>query len=79
MDCLPAPLSVLELLACTSSRKCEAQTCPCITNQLKCTDICKLPSCANRNVTVKNDDSHQQHHHDMLDCDSDSDSDSEDI
>ena len=31
-DGLPAPLSVLELLTCTCSRKCEAPTCPCITS-----------------------------------------------
>ena len=32
MDGLPAPLSLLELLTYTCSRKCEAPTCPCITN-----------------------------------------------
>ncbi len=47
MDGPPAPTAILELLSCTCSRDCLPEICPCITNGLLCTDMCKLSTCAN--------------------------------
>ena len=46
MEGLPAPLAVLELLACMCKKECDAE-CPCIQNKLKCTEMCKLRNCTN--------------------------------
>ena len=48
MDGEPAPQAVLDLLACTCSRSCRPTSCLCITNGLKCTDMCKLANCENQ-------------------------------
>ena len=44
----PAPLAVLELLSCKCSRKCSLPDCPCMKNGLRCTDMCRLDACENR-------------------------------
>jgi len=51
MTCHPAPVAVLELLSCSCSKTCEPSKCVCISNGLKCTDICKLTDCGNSHVT----------------------------
>ena len=48
MDGKPAPDAVLDLLSCVCKRKCVPNDCICITNGMKCTDMCKLPNCENR-------------------------------
>jgi hypothetical protein len=44
----PAPDSVLQLLSCKCVRSCELLDCPCLTNGLKCTNMCKLQTCNNQ-------------------------------
>ena len=44
----PAPDVVLQLLSCNCSRKCKLTECPCLTNGLKCTSMCKLQTCDNQ-------------------------------
>ena len=48
MTGLPAPVAVLELLSCQCKKACDLLSCPCALNGLKCTDMCKLPDCANQ-------------------------------
>ena len=48
MEKKPAPEAVLELLACKCKRSCNSQSCPCVANGLKCTDICALSNCENQ-------------------------------
>ena len=43
----PAPEEVLALLACSYKRACDANCC-CVNAGLKCTDMCTLSTCANR-------------------------------
>jgi len=43
----PAPQAVLDLLACNCNRSCKLPTCGCCLNNLKCTDMCRLPACDN--------------------------------
>lgn len=47
MSGLPAPRAVIELMACTCKRSCESNTCDCILNGLKCSDLCRLATCSN--------------------------------
>ena len=44
----PAPNAVIELLACTCKRVCKSNTCECILNGLKCSDLCRLADCSNQ-------------------------------
>jgi len=44
----PAPAALLDFLSCSCTRLCVPLTCSCITNGLKCTDICRLQNCENR-------------------------------
>lgn len=50
MEKKPAPEAVLELLVCKykCKRSCNSQSCPCVANGLKCTDICTLSKCENQ-------------------------------
>ena len=48
MDLKPAPEAILELLACNCTRKCVSPNCVCITNGLRCTDMCRLTECDNQ-------------------------------
>lgn len=48
MEKKPAPEAVLELLACKCKRSCNSQSCPCVANGLKYTDICALSNCENQ-------------------------------
>lgn len=43
----PAPVAVLELLSCRCKRRCQLPNCTCLSNGLKCTDLCKLKDCDN--------------------------------
>ena len=40
MDELPTPFSILELMSCCCTKKCEVSRCSCRRNQLPCTDAC---------------------------------------
>ena len=44
----PAPTAILELLSCSCTRSCKLPNCSCLVNGLKCTDMCKLLDCENR-------------------------------
>lgn len=44
----PAPLAVLELMACKCARTCKLPDCTCLANRLKCTEMCKLQTCTNQ-------------------------------
>ena len=48
MSGLPAPRAVIELMACTCKKSCESNNCECILNGLKCSDLCRLATCANQ-------------------------------
>ena len=53
MEGQPAPVAVLELLACKcKSKPCEAPRCTCVNNGLPCTDMCKhkAEACTNKPV-----------------------------
>ena len=52
----PAPETVLSLLSCDCSRKCELPTCSCLSNKMKCTPACKKKDCAN----MKNDEEEEE-------------------
>ena len=45
MDGQPVPQAVPDLLACNCTRKCSLPKCVCLSNWLKCTDICRLQDC----------------------------------
>ncbi|KAG0723823.1 hypothetical protein GWK47_041860 [Chionoecetes opilio] len=38
----PAPDAVMQLLSCKCVRSCELPKCTCLSNGLKCTDMCRL-------------------------------------
>ena len=42
--------AVLELLACKCTQSCKLSNCVCLSNGLKCTDICTLKDCDNQAV-----------------------------
>jgi len=44
----PAPEAVLQLLSCNCSRRCKLPECQCMSNGLKCTNLCKLQTCDNQ-------------------------------
>ena len=46
-DASPAPVAVMELIACKCPRQCLEESCSCIHNKLKCTYLCKLQTCSN--------------------------------
>jgi hypothetical protein len=48
MDSQPAPQAVLDLLACTCTKICKLPKCICLSNNMKCTDMCKLKNCSNQ-------------------------------
>ena len=47
MEGQPAPDAVLNLLACNCSTKCSFPRCTCVTNGIRCTDMCRLKDCEN--------------------------------
>ena len=55
MTGLPAPTAVLELMKYNYSRSCDARSCPCIANSLKCTPMCRLPACSNQMADEEED------------------------
>ena len=44
----PAPQASLDLLACNCAKKSELPRCVCMTNGLKCTEMCRLQECDNQ-------------------------------
>ena len=44
----PAPQAILNPLACNCAKKCELPRCICMTNGLKCTEVCGLQDCGNQ-------------------------------
>ena len=48
MHVQPVPDAVLELLACSCPKECTIESCVCLINNLKCTDMCKLKTFANQ-------------------------------
>ena len=42
----PAPDAVLQLLSCKCVRSCKLPVCTCLSNDLKCTDMCTLQTCS---------------------------------
>ncbi len=44
----PSRMAVLGLLSCKCPKRCEAPTCACVVNGLKCTDMPSLTDCANQ-------------------------------
>ena len=57
MDGQPAPEAVLDFLACVCPKKCALPKCACMTNGLKCTDMCRLPDCENQTSFSDNEES----------------------
>lgn len=51
MDEKLAPRAVLDLLACRCPRKCMLPKCECLSNGLKCTNMCRLRDCENQAST----------------------------
>ena len=47
MSRLPVPRAVIELMACKCKKSCENNTCECILNGLKCSDLCHLTKYTN--------------------------------
>ena len=45
----------MELLSCNCKRKCISGECPCIDNDLLCTNACNLKNCENMPVESDND------------------------
>ena len=48
MDGPAAPEAVLELLSCSCPRFCRLPQCTCMTNNLKCSELCRLKTCDNQ-------------------------------
>ena len=48
MDVKAAPEAILELLACNCTKKGVAPKGVCVTNGLRCTDMCWLAECDNQ-------------------------------
>jgi len=42
------PDAVLQLLSCKCVRSCKLPVCNCLSNGLKCTDMCRLQTCSNQ-------------------------------
>ena len=73
---LPAPQAVMELLSCDCKKECVQDSCICIQNYLKCTNLCKLTSCANQ--PPEYDNNKTDLHNDSDDSDDDDDDDESD-
>jgi len=69
---LPAPQAVMELLSCDCKKECVQDSCTCIQNHLKCTNVCMLTSYANQ---PQEDDDTTDLHNDSDDIDDDDDDD----
>ena len=44
----PAPEAALQLLSCQCVHSCKLPHCTCLSNGLKCTDMCRLQTCNNQ-------------------------------
>ena len=56
MDEQPVPQAVLDVLACNCTWKCSLPTCVCLSNGLKCIDMCRLQDCENQASSFESDD-----------------------
>ena len=52
MTCRPAPVEVLDLLSCDCKHGCQPEKCSCLTNILKCTDLCGCEECENVAIDI---------------------------
>ena len=68
---LPAPQAVMELLSCDCKKECVQDSSTCIQNYLKCTNLCKLTSCADQ--PPEDDDDTTDLHNDSDESDDDDD------
>ena len=48
MSGLPAPSAVIELMSCMCKKTCNDDSCDCIRNGLKYSDLCRLITCSNQ-------------------------------
>ena len=48
MSGLLAPKAVIELISCTCKKSCDDDSCDCIRNGLKCSDVSRLTTCSNQ-------------------------------
>ena len=62
MTCRPAPDEVLDLPSCYCKRGCQPEKCSCLTNILKCTDLCGCEDCENVAIDIidKNEKSNEE-------------------
>jgi hypothetical protein len=75
MTGLPAPMAVIEMLACQCKETCDKSTCSCILSGMNCTDMCTLKACENRSPEL---DQEVAKSNEVDDCYSDDDDDDED-
>ena len=61
----PAPDEVLDLMFCSCPKKCVADSCPCVQNNLKCTDACVKQNCENFVETLDEDYSSEEDESDI--------------
>ena len=73
----PAPEAVLDLLTCNCVRSCKLPSCTCLTNGLRCTDMCRLQTCSNQASEQELNQATEQEISDDLD-DNETDTDVED-
>ena len=73
---LPARQAVIELLSCDCKKECVQDSCTCIQNYLKCTNLYKLTCCANQ--PPEDDDDTRDLCNDSDDIDDDDDDDESD-
>ena len=52
----PVPQDILDLLACNCAKKCELPRCICMTNGLKCTEVCRLQDCDSQSDNTDDDE-----------------------
>ena len=52
----PVPQDILDLLACNCAKKCELPRCICMTNGLKCTEVCRLQDCDSQSDNADDDE-----------------------
>lgn len=48
MSGLPAPTAVIGIMSCMYKMACNDDSCDCIRNGLKCSDLCHLTTCSNQ-------------------------------
>ena len=69
----PAPKALLEFLSCSCKKSCKPPTCTSSSNGLKCTDMCRLGNCENRQEDNEEDKDPANDQEDEFSEDEDSD------